>query len=131
MLRLQSVKAFIILLFPVYFGFFPETALMGKAPKATTPDQPGLVMQEFVYNEAPFPSCHASTIAETPEGLVCAFFGGTAEKNRDVEIWLSRNKGAGWSAPVSVADGIQDANHRWPCWNPVLFQTKPGTLLLF
>ena len=27
--------------------------------------QPGLLRTEFIYETAPFPSCHASTIAET------------------------------------------------------------------
>lgn len=131
MTRLLTFKTLSLLLLPMYLGFCATSVSLGKTPEATTPDQPGLVMQEFVYNDASFPSCHASTIAETPEGLVCAFFGGTAEKNPDVEIWLTRNQGNGWSPPVSVADGIKDASKRWPCWNPVLFQTKPGTLLLF
>jgi predicted neuraminidase len=129
--RLLTVKTLSLLLLSGYLGFSAIAVSMGKDPKATTPDQPGLVMQEFVYDDASFPSCHASTIAETPEGLVCAFFGGTAEKNPDVEIWLSRNEGNGWTAPVSVANGVKNASKRWPCWNPVLFQTKPGTLLLF
>ncbi len=40
-------------------------------------EQPGIVLREFIYNEAPFPECHASTIEETPGGLVAAWFGGT------------------------------------------------------
>ncbi len=131
MSQLMPVNTILILIITVPFCISSEIGLKAAPPQATTAEQPGLVMQEFVYNEASFPSCHASTIVETPQGLVCAFFGGTAEKNKDVEIWLSRNQGKGWSAPVSVADGVQDASKRWPCWNPVLFQTKPGTLLLF
>ena len=38
----------------------------------TTRPQPGLLKQEFLYDEAPFPQCHASTIAETKSGLVAA-----------------------------------------------------------
>src|SRR4051794_35893627 len=43
---------------------------------------------EFIYDDAsaPTPSCHASTIAQTKEGLAAAWFGGTAEGNRDVGI---------------------------------------------
>lgn len=53
--------------------------------------QNGVVFSEFVFNDAPHPECHASTIAETASGaLVAAWFGGTAERNADVGIWFSR-----------------------------------------
>lgn len=90
-----------------------------------------IVSQQFIYDTAPFPSCHASTIAETPGGLVAAWFGGTEEKHKDVEIWVSRKPGNTWTAPTSVANGIQDASNRYPCWNPVLFQYPKGPLMLF
>jgi len=93
--------------------------------------QKGLLVQEFVFKEAPFKECHASTIAETTEGLVCAWFGGTKEKNKDVEIWLSRRINDSWTTPVSVANGIQDKKLRYPCWNPVLFQIPDGPLQLY
>jgi len=93
--------------------------------------QPGLVKSEFIFETAPFPSCHASTIAETREGLVAAWFGGTHEKHRDVGIWFSRLQSGNWSAPVEVANGEQNSGERYPCWNPVLFQPKNGPLLLF
>lgn len=98
--------------------------------------QPGWISSEFLYESAPFPSCHASTIAETPRGLVAAFFGGTAEKNPDVGIWVTRQIGGKWTPPVEVADGVQylkvdGTPHRHPCWNPVLFQHPQGRLLLF
>ena len=48
-----------------------------------------IVSREFIYETAPFPSAHASTIVETNDGLVAAWFGGTAEKNPDVGIWVS------------------------------------------
>lgn len=95
-------------------------------------DQRLIVRSEFVYETAPFPSCHASTIAETRSGLVAAWFGGTEEKHPDVGIWLSSAPGGGsWSAPVEVANGVQEKGKRLPCWNPVLFQPKEGPLLLF
>jgi predicted neuraminidase len=93
-------------------------------------EQP-VVKAEFVFEQAPFPSAHASTIAETRDGLVAAWFGGTAEKNPDVGIWLSRFGGSQWSAPVEVASGLQPDGKRFACWNPVLFQPSNGPLLLF
>ncbi|HEV3166054.1 MAG TPA: sialidase family protein [Isosphaeraceae bacterium] len=95
-----------------------ETAILGR---------------EFIYEEAPFRSCHASTLAETSEGFVAAWFGGTDEGNRDVGIWLAHREGKDehWSRPVEVATGAQPDGQRLPCWNPVLFQAKGGPLLLF
>jgi predicted neuraminidase len=93
--------------------------------------EPGLVESEFIYLTAPFPQCHASTIVETSGGLVAAWFGGTAERNPDVTIWVSRRVDGKWTPPVSVADGMQPDAKRLPCWNPVLFQPKSGPLMLF
>src|SRR5262245_29229525 len=86
---------------------------------------------EFIYETAPFQQCHASTIAETKEGLVAAWFGGTRERAPDVGIWLSRNVEGRWTAPVEVANGLESLTNRYPCWNPVLFQPKSGPLMLF
>ncbi len=90
-----------------------------------------VINEEFIYEEAPFPSAHASTIEETPDGLVAAWFGGTHERHPDVEIWVSRKVNGNWTPPVSVADGVQHADKRYPCWNPVLFQVPDGPLMLF
>ena len=93
--------------------------------------QPGVVSAGFIYDEAPFPECHASTIVQTGDVLVAAWFGGTHERHEDVGIWVSRNEGAGWSTPVEVANGVQHNRKRYPTWNPVLFQPRDGPLLLF
>src|SRR3954467_12990394 len=74
--------------------------------------QEGLVKSEFIYESAPFPQCHASTIVESKGGLVAAWFGGTRERHPDVGIWLSRFADGRWSAPVEVANGIQTATTR-------------------
>lgn len=91
----------------------------------------GIVVDEFLYEKAPFPSCHSATLAETPTGLVAAYFGGTKERNPDVEIYVSRQVDGKWLAPVSVANGIQKDGPRLPTWNPVLYQVPGGDLLLF
>ncbi len=87
--------------------------------------------EEFIYDKAPFPSCHASTLAETPNGLICAWFGGTEEKNPDVGIWISRFEDGRWTNPTEVANGLQVDGKRYPSWNPVLFQVPGKELLLF
>src|SRR4051794_32654327 len=84
----------------------------------------GVVAAEFLYEQAPFPSCHASTIAETPAGLVAAWFGGTREGDPDVGIWVARRVDGRWTPPAEVADGRQEDGTRHPCWNPVLFQAR-------
>ena len=93
--------------------------------------QPGYVLGEFIYEDAPFPQCHASTIEETKDGLIAAWFGGTREKDPDVGIWVSRWSDGKWSTPVEVANGVISPEKRHPTWNPVLFQPKTGPLLLF
>ncbi len=105
---------------PLLFAAEPET-------------QPGYPRGELIYplDHRPTPQCHASTIAETPSGLVAAWFGGEKEGSPDVGIWLSRHGGENWPEPVQVANGIQSPELRYPCWNPVLFQPKQGPLLLF
>src|SRR3954468_867962 len=87
-----------------------------------SPVSPAIVQSEFIYERAPFPSAHASTIVEAPDGLVAAWFGGTKERDPDVGIWVSRREASGWTAPVEVANGVQPDGTRHPSWNPVLFQ---------
>lgn len=90
-----------------------------------------ILKSEFVYDTAPFPECHASTLVETADGILAAWFGGTRERNPDVSIYTARLSSGKWSAPELVADGVVDENLRYPTWNPVLFQNKPNQLTLF
>ena len=99
--------------------------------QAALAPSPAIVISEFVFERASFPSAHASTIVETRDGLVTAWFGGTKERDPDVGIWVSRHDGTRWSAAVEVANGVQPDGTRHPCWNPVLFQPSNGPLLLF
>lgn len=108
----------------------PVDAASPSDARPSTPDQPGLVKQEFLFEDADFDRAHASTVAETPRGLVAAWFGGPREGNDDVGIWVSRHRDGHWSAPEEVARGVE-GDEDFPCWNPVLFQAPEGPLLLF
>ena len=88
-----------------------------------------VVSQESVFEKADFPECHAATIVEYPKGqLTTCFFGGTAESENDVCIYLCRKRigDSSWSAPVKVAE-----DSLYACWNPVLYATEDGRMLLF
>ncbi len=126
----------ILLLMPLESNFANNTK------NSLRPDlmkQKGIVEAHLIFEKAPFKSCHASTMAETKDNFVVAFFGGSNEGNEDVGIWLCRKETTGntWSAPVEIANGIQfnwivtEKPQRYPCWNPVLYQAKDGPLLLF
>ena len=84
------------------------------------------IRSTFIFEQAPFSAAHASTIAETPAGLVAAWFGGTREGHRDVGIWVARHDGHDWLPPVEVANGHVTLRRSYPCWNPVLFQPPQG-----
>jgi predicted neuraminidase len=112
--------------------FALSTLICAPAPGQGLPQpEAGAVLSEFIFESAPFPSCHASSLAETKDGLVAAWFGGTRERAPDVGIWISHRLDGRWSVPVEVADGVQSDGSRLPCWNPVLFLPKNGPLLLF
>lgn len=91
----------------------------------------GILTDEFIFEKASFPESHASTIAETPKGMIAAWFGGTKEGKPDVDIWVSHQLSGKWTAPLDVANGIQNDTLRYACWNPVLYQVPKGELLLF
>jgi len=102
----------------------------GVLSAQSQPWKKGVLIDEFIYDSAPFPEAHSATIVETPAGLVSAFFGGTKERNPDVCIYVSRHENGKWTAPQNVADGIMP-DKRYPTWNPVLYQIPNGELMLF
>ena len=108
-------------------------ALAAVSLAATAPPVDAVRSSEFIYESAPYPECHASTIAQAyTGGLVAAWFGGTHERAPDVCIYVARQEGGRWREPVKVADGVQPDGTRLPTWNPVLFQApRGGPLYLF
>jgi predicted neuraminidase len=77
-----------------------------KSPAQNVTDK-CIIKSEFIYSpeDVTFPSCHASTIIENGNGLLAAWFGGTAERNPDVGIWISSFSDGRWSKPTEVAKG--------------------------
>lgn len=102
-------------------------------PELATAGKQGLVSSELVYDldKKPTAQCHASTIIETKEGLICAFFAGTKEKHQNVGIRVAHYKNGVWSWPVEVANGFVSDSVKYPAWNPVLFRPKGGPIYLF
>ncbi len=91
-----------------------------------------VITKELIFIKAPFRQCHASSLAELSGGRIMAvWFGGTYERNPDVCIWGSIKDGKGWSTPFLLANGIVRDSLRYPCWNPVLFNSRNGVLFLF
>ncbi|MGI6745621.1 MAG: BNR/Asp-box repeat protein [Firmicutes bacterium ADurb.Bin300] len=84
--------------------------------------------KEMIFEEDKYMnSCHASTVLPLEDGtVVAAWFGGTAEGSNDVTIWYSRRKDGLWRSPKKVF-----VTETMPHWNPVLFQKKDGTILLY
>lgn len=111
----------------VFSGF-----LSNPSPAQTYGERNAILLEEFIYESAPFPSCHAVTLVETADGtLMAAWFGGYHEGHKRVGIWTSRKINGKWTPPVEAANGLQDDGRYLPCWNPVLFQPKNGPLTLY
>eukprot|EP00744_Colponema_vietnamica_P020992 GILI01029913.1.p1 GENE.GILI01029913.1~~GILI01029913.1.p1 ORF type:complete len:343 (+),score=-36.65 GILI01029913.1:226-1254(+) len=91
-----------------------------------------LVKAEYIFAVSPTPACHASTIVELSKNtFMASWFGGKYESSPDVGIWIATNEKGKWSEAKQIANGIINDTLRYPCWNPVLFKTKAGKLLLF
>ena len=105
----------------------------GVAGAEAMKDHPAVTSSQFIYEKAPYPQCHASTIVEVEPGkLAAAWFGGTRERNPDVCIYVAHFENGKWGKGVQVADGVQKEGERLPTWNPVLFKApEDGPLVLF
>ena len=84
-------------------------------------------LKEFIFENKPTDSCHASTVLPLDDGrVVAAWFAGTKESADDVDILTSVRSESGWSEPVRVS-----ADRNIPHWNPVLFRRADGKIMLF
>jgi predicted neuraminidase len=107
-------------------------ALLSAVRAIAADISPAIISSEFINENASYPECHASTLAEiTPGKIVAAWFGGTKERNPDVGIWFARQENNRWLPATEVANGLQPDAPRLPTWNPVLFQAPNGPLILF
>lgn len=80
------------------------------------------ILKEFIFENKPTDSCHASTVLPLDDGrVVAAWFAGTKESADDVDILTSVRSENGWSEPVRVSAG-----RNIPHWNPVLFGARTG-----
>lgn len=104
-----------------------------EMPNVAKSGENGYVKGELIYSldNKPTPECHASTIVETRDGLVAAWFAGKEESNSDVGIRVARHDGTKWLKSVEVVNGAENEDRDYPCWNPVLFQPQEGPLMLF
>lgn len=130
---MNSFNLRIVFLFTFFLKSFFSFAQNYTLPPLATNGKQGLVSSDFVYSleQKPTAQCHASTILETKDGLMVAFFAGTEEKHRDVGIRVAHYKNGQWSWPVEVANGFVSDSLKFPAWNPVLFQPRGGPIYLF
>jgi alpha-L-fucosidase len=91
-----------------------------------------VLSEAFIFEEAPFAQCHASTLVGMVDGSVmAAWFGGTHERHPDVAIYASSNTSGNWSDPKLIANGVVSDTLRYPCWNPVLFANNRDQVVMF
>ncbi len=75
----------------------------------------------FIHDDAPYRSAHASTLVETSESLLAAWFSGPRERVPEPSIWLAEFKGSAWHGHRDLLTG--SAFEREACWNPVLHRS--------
>ncbi|MGD8914911.1 MAG: exo-alpha-sialidase, partial [Candidatus Thiodiazotropha sp.] len=94
---------------------------------------PAILLEEFTYEQADFPSIHASSIEELPNGdLVLVYFGGPGEREPGTVIRYQRKPvGGSWSEPIILGDDGTASGDEIPCWNPVIYQVPDGDLLFW
>ena len=116
---------FLILVFFMQSSCFSNSSSSEKMNVANEKDS--LPVKEFLFEDQPYPECHASTIVHLKNGeFLAAWFGGTKEKDDDVGIWMTKGKPGAWGKTFEVAK-VNNTPH----WNPVLFRSPEGKIYLF
>ncbi|MBP1635058.1 MAG: sialidase [Acidobacteria bacterium] len=129
-MRLPAVALFGLV--PILLAGRASVPARGMPPASAQPAAAAITLSEFVFERAPVPQCHASTIVETAPGtFLAAWFAGTREGAPDVAIWTARREGGRWGEPVRVAGGTGPGGEPQPTWNPVLFAPGKGRVWLF
>lgn len=120
--------------FLVVMGVLMITALQGLShgPSETGLEgaAQGILESEFVFADSSrFRNVHASTLAETADGIVVAWRG--AERDDPVGIWVARKVGDEWAAPIEVARCTTLDDPMRPCLLPVLSAWPDNSIRLF
>jgi alpha-L-fucosidase len=122
-----------VLFLIVIFSVIKGSILAQSSKKIIKQPHFQIVDSGNVFQSAPFKACHASTIVETgKDTLLYAWFGGDHEGAKNVEIWgcyRYLNQIGQFGNVFQLAKGKDDSGQQ-PCWNPVLFKAKDGTLFL-
>ncbi|MDR1779891.1 MAG: exo-alpha-sialidase [Tannerella sp.] len=107
------------------------TAIAALSATAEEPVSLKVMETGFIYANEPYPSAHASTIVDTGNGVLAAWFGGSYERHPDVCIYGAFYRNGKWDKPFRIADGVEHELLRNPCWNPVLFKRDNGDIILY
>lgn len=120
--------------FLVVVGVMLVIALQGLRHRSSEDGAEGaaqaLLESEFVFADSTqFRNVHASTLAETADGIVVAWRG--AEQDDPVGIWVARKVGDAWVDPVEVARCTTSDDPGRPCLQPVLSAWPDNSIRLF
>ncbi len=106
--------------------------LISHIISAQKPYQVVVLTSEFIFQEASFKQCHASTLTENGKGdIIAGWFGGSYEGASDVCIWSAVKKNDIWGHPEKLICGSDNTTTSLPCWNPVFFHPGDSTIYLY
>jgi len=85
---------------PLHIGSFADQSAKTPDPVMAAP----IFRNERINSDQDLPMVHVASLAETPDGIVSAvWYGGTAECESDVKIYLAQSEpGTGWTAPMVI-----------------------------